>query len=704
VPSASCLKNSLPSFNYQSGDRPGSELENIMKTKLNLLAVGIFLAALGTGFGQPIITNQPQPQIVAVGSNATFTVGATGTGSLLYQWQKYVAAFTDLPNRTNATLLLTNVQTADAADYRVVVTDATSTTNSDVASLVVTVPPGITRITNNNPFVGVGATVKMQVWVTGTTPSIQWYCNDPALSGKTSSILTLSNVQTTNAGLYKVVVTNYVGSVTSSPVSLDVSQAPVIAYTASLQHNAAFVGTATSFAVTSFGDQPQSVQWRLDGQDLLGKTNKTLAFSPAHPDDEGDYTVVIANASGAVTSAPARLYVVPPLTELIRGDFTNNAGVRLPYFYRVPTNYVPTRSYPLICGFHGTSDDETSLLSTAAAAGGSGFAWASYRQQATDPVIGVFPTRRAGDHDWTDQYLGQVSNLLDRLISQFNIDTNRVYVWGWSEGGHAVWDSLGLRPGFFAGAMILAGWQGNASVSAIKDVPLWVFCAADDEAVGVSDSRALVAALRRAGGNPIYTEYNSGGHYGGCIMAECTPAAMDWLLAQRRGIVSTNEPLLSITSPTPAPTNTTGAATVNLAGSAAALGQAVTLVSWTNLADNVKGTATGSNTWTATGIPLVANKTNLIIATATTTSWAPAYGGNTTFNDTLTVIQSPIQATLTLQGTEAILKWTGGGPPYCVQKATNLAAGDWTDLITDATPPVPLPPEGAAGFYRIVGR
>ena len=31
-----------------------------MKTKLNLLAAGIFLAALGTGLGQPAITQQPQ--------------------------------------------------------------------------------------------------------------------------------------------------------------------------------------------------------------------------------------------------------------------------------------------------------------------------------------------------------------------------------------------------------------------------------------------------------------------------------------------------------------------------------------------------------------------------------------------------------------------------------------------------------------------
>jgi hypothetical protein len=105
-------------------------------------------------------------------------------------------------------------------------------------------------------------------------------------------------------------------------------------------------------------------------------------------------------------------------------------------------------------------------------------------------------------------------------------------------------------------------------------------------------------------------------------------------------------------------------------------------------------------------IPLVLNRTNLLIVTATTTSWSSAYGGDTSFNDTLTVIQAPLRATLTLQPTNALLNWTGGAPPYRVQRATNLAAGDWSDLLANATPPVtlPLPQAGQAGFYRIVGQ
>jgi hypothetical protein len=190
----------------------------------------------------------------------------------------------------------------------------------------------------------------------------------------------------------------------------------------------------------------------------------------------------------------------------------------------------------------------------------------------------------------------------------------------------------------------------------------------------------------------------------GIGMALMTPAVLDWLLSQRRGVVSTNEPLLAITSPTSQPVLTTGGMALNLAGSAAALGRDVTLVTWTNLANNAKGVATGTNLWSATNIPLVTNKTNVIAVVATTTSWAPAFSGNTTFNETLTVIQSPIRATLAIQGMEAILNWTGGGAPYQVQRATDLTAGDWTDYLTEAVPPVSLRLDGAAGFYRITGQ
>ena len=47
---------------------------------------------------------------------------------------------------------------------------------------------------------------------------------------------------------------------------------------------------------------------------------------------------------------------------------------------------------------------------------------------------------------------------------------------------------------------------------------------------------------------------------------------------------------------------------------------------------------------------------------------------------------------------------TGGGPPFRIQRATDLIAADWTEFLPDATPPVILSVTGPCGFYRIVGQ
>jgi hypothetical protein len=63
-----------------------------------------------------------------------------------------------------------------------------------------------------------------------------------------------------------------------------------------------------------------------------------------------------------------------------------------------------------------------------------------------------------------------------------------------------------------------------------------------------------------------------------------------------------------------------------------------------------------------------------------------------------------LRATLVLQGSSARLNWTGGVSPFRVQRATDLTSGDWTDVLTNATPPVTLILERQAEFYRIVGQ
>jgi hypothetical protein len=261
-------------------------------------------------------------------------------------------------------------------------------------------------------------------------------------------------------------------------------------------------------------------------------------------------------------------------------------------------------------------------------------------------------------------------------------------------------------PDLFAAAVPMSGaWPCNTIQDFLGSlhVPVWNFHGANDGTIGVAHSDAAVAALRGAGARVTYTRYQSGGHVI-WPTAYSTPGLVDWVMSQRRGVAPSNEPLLAITSPCAQTVLFTGETNLNLSGVAAALGRGVTQVTWTNFANNMKGFASGTNLWSVTDIPLVASKTNLIAVVATTTSWSPAYGGNTTFNDTLTVIQSPIRATLTWEGTEILLRWTGGGPPYRVQRATDLTAADWADDLIDAMSPVPLRPTNHLGFYRITGQ
>jgi hypothetical protein len=185
-------------------------------TRTRLFAVaGMLLPAVGAVVGQPIITNQPQNQTAIAGTTATFTVGATGTGPLSYQWRSHANAttFTNIPFGTEATLALANVQPTSRR-FGVVVTDsaALSATSSPLVTLTVL---GITSQPTDQ-IVDVGATATFTVSATSAASlAYQWRFNDANLAGKTAASLVLANMQLTNAGNYSVVVTYTIGSVTS---------------------------------------------------------------------------------------------------------------------------------------------------------------------------------------------------------------------------------------------------------------------------------------------------------------------------------------------------------------------------------------------------------------------------------------------------------------------------------------------------------
>jgi hypothetical protein len=188
----------------------------------------------------PSIVAQPQSKAVSAGANVSFSVTAAGTSPFSYQWQFNGA---DLAGATNALLNLTGVQPLNAGDYSVVVSNALGFVTSSNATLVVnTFPPAIASQPQSKT-VTAGITVSFSVVASGTSPfGYQWQKNGGALIGATGSLLSLTNVQVADAGIYSVVVTNLYGSVLSSNATLTVLPPPSLIKVVSV--------TATSGIVT----------------------------------------------------------------------------------------------------------------------------------------------------------------------------------------------------------------------------------------------------------------------------------------------------------------------------------------------------------------------------------------------------------------------------------------------------------------------
>jgi hypothetical protein len=146
------------------------------------------------------------------------------------------------------------------------------------------------------------------------------------INGAISNVLTISNVQLTNNGIYTVTVTNLAGSVTSSNAVLTVTESPVITMQPTPTNQSLAVGATATIAVTAVGLEPLSYQWQINGTNLvdgtnlvngditIGSTTNVLTISNAQTNDSGSYAVIVMNLDGSVTSSNALLTVtnVPP--------------------------------------------------------------------------------------------------------------------------------------------------------------------------------------------------------------------------------------------------------------------------------------------------------------------------------------------------------------------------------------------------------
>lgn len=225
-----------------------------------------------------------------------------------------------------------------------------------------------------------------------------------------------------------------------------------------------------------------------------------------------------------------------------KNSYRDAEGNELPYRLLTPERLEAAKRYPLVLFLHGAgergTDNEAQLKH-----GVPEFLQPAVRWKY--PCFLAAPQCPSGQWwtDWSERQQAELPTeplrmaieLLNRLERDYSIDAARIYVTGLSMGGFGTWDLLWRLPQKFAAAVPICGGGHVADAPRIAHVPVWAFHGALDDVVSVSYSRTMIDVLRRAGGQPRYTEYPDVGH-DSWTPAYRAPGLFDWLFAQRRPV------------------------------------------------------------------------------------------------------------------------------------------------------------------------
>ncbi|MCF6155091.1 MAG: hypothetical protein E3K36_07520 [Candidatus Brocadia sp.] len=165
------------------------------------------------------------------------------------------------------------------------------------------------------------------------------------------------------------------------------------------------------------------------------------------------------------------------------------------YFAYIPPTYVPDRSWPVVLALHGV--------------GGSGYgqvmAWLKSSAR-KDEFIFVAPTYGSGLW-WKEEPERFVLSVLKKVKQDYHVDTNRVYLTGFSSGGHGVWYLAIRYPSLFAAINPVAGECPLPSLLVnLIQVPVFIIHGDRDTVIPVEAARDANSRLERLGYNVVYKE------------------------------------------------------------------------------------------------------------------------------------------------------------------------------------------------------
>jgi len=261
----------------------------------------------------PSLAVQPASVTVTAGQPANFSVSVSGSAPISYQWRKNTV---NIGGATAASYSTPATTTADSgSNFDVVVKNNVASVTSAQATLTVNPAPAAPTITTQpaNQTVTAGQTATFSVVATGTAPlTYQWQMNGAAITGATAASYTTPVTTAPNSGeLFRVVVSNSAGNITSNSVTLTVNAASVApTITTQPANQTVTAGQTATFSVVAAGTAPLTYQWQMNGAAIAGATAASYTTPVTTAPNSGElFRVVVSNSAGNITSNSATLTV-----------------------------------------------------------------------------------------------------------------------------------------------------------------------------------------------------------------------------------------------------------------------------------------------------------------------------------------------------------------------------------------------------------
>jgi predicted esterase/sugar lactone lactonase YvrE len=249
--------------------------------------------------------------------------------------------------------------------------------------------------------------------------------------------------------------------------------------------------------------------------------------------DESNHRILIFNHAASQPNGAFADYVLGQSDfgsdPIIQQEVYDPSSLNYLFFMPRDTTAVINGKYPLIISLHGIGESGDAL-------------WMLKNEglprildgKNTFPFIVVSPQCPATTEWYYDRTDIKLIKLLDSVIARYPVDTNRIYLTGYSMGGIGTLDLSIRYPQRFAALIPIAfrietGWD----LCSIKDIPMWAFHGEKDDVIPLSNAQSVINTLIRCGGNPIFTTYPDLYHDTWTRTYD-NPAIYDWLLTKKK--------------------------------------------------------------------------------------------------------------------------------------------------------------------------